>query len=229
MDIVGLLWHFFQGTSVGFIASIPLGPIGVMCIQRTLNKGRASGFVSGLGAATSDLVYALIAGFSVSFIMDFVNEQQKILTILGALVLFGMGLKIFLSNPITEMRRRQHQEMLLKQVEQQVPQLLYILSYHNQPLCHLRIPCSIQHRRWRKNHLYTSIFTLRSIHRCCSLVAHTNPARWPIQKKTHPTSPLLHQQSCRWHHHILSNECHIGKSGKTHNNVDFNSSVNSKT
>ncbi len=123
MNIIGLLWHFVQGISVGFIASIPLGPIGVMCIQRTLNKGRASGFVSGLGAATSDLAYALIAGFSVSFIMDFVNEQQKILTVLGAIVLFGMGLKIFLSNPITEMRRRQHQEMLLKQVEAQVPQI----------------------------------------------------------------------------------------------------------
>ncbi|MCQ2203780.1 MAG: LysE family transporter [Bacteroidales bacterium] len=123
MDVIGLATHFGQGISIGFIASIPLGPIGVMCIQRTLNKGRRSGFVSGLGAATSDLIYALIAGFSVSFIMDFVTEQQKLLSIIGAVVLLCIGLKIYLSNPINEMRRRQHQEMLLKQVEEQVPQI----------------------------------------------------------------------------------------------------------
>ncbi|MCQ2229537.1 MAG: LysE family transporter [Bacteroidales bacterium] len=123
MDVIDLVSHFIQGVKIGFIASIPLGPIGVMCIQRTLNKGRKSGFVSGLGAASSDLIYALIAGFSVSFIMDFVSEQKTILSILGAIVLFCIGLKIFLDNPIKEMRRRQHQEMLLKHVEEQVPQI----------------------------------------------------------------------------------------------------------
>lgn len=123
MDVLDLANHFYQGIRIGFIASIPLGPIGVMCIQRTLNKGRQSGFVSGLGAATSDLIYAIIAGFSVSFIMDFISEQQKLLSILGAIVLMCIGLKIFLSNPIKEMRRRQHQEMLLRQVEATVPQI----------------------------------------------------------------------------------------------------------
>lgn len=117
MDVIGLMTHLVQGISIGFVASIPVGPIAVMIIQRTLNKGRQSGFVSGLGAATSDLIYAIIAGFSVSFIMNFVEEQKKLLSILGAVVLICIGLKIFLTNPITKMRERQQQQIRLKQLE----------------------------------------------------------------------------------------------------------------
>jgi len=51
-----------KGIIVGLLASIPLGPIGVLCIQRTINKGRLSGFLSGLGAATADTIFATIAG-----------------------------------------------------------------------------------------------------------------------------------------------------------------------
>ena len=51
-----------KGLLIGFLASIPMGPIGVLCIQRTLNKGRKSGFYSGLGAAAGDAVYSIIAG-----------------------------------------------------------------------------------------------------------------------------------------------------------------------
>lgn len=120
MDVLGLMTHLIQGTSIGFVASIPLGPIGVMIIQRTLNKGRQSGFVSGLGAATSDLIYAIIAGFSVSFIMNFVEEQKKLLSILGAVVLICIGLKIFLTNPIKKMRERQQQQIRLKQLQCQM-------------------------------------------------------------------------------------------------------------
>ena len=92
---------------IGFTASVPLGPIGVLCIQRTLSKGRRYGFVSGVGAATSDFVYAMVAGFSVSFVKNFVEEQQQVLTIVGALVLLALGLKIFFSNPVKQMRSQQ--------------------------------------------------------------------------------------------------------------------------
>ncbi len=122
-DFLGLAGHLINGISIGFFASIPLGPIGVMCIQRTLNKGRRSGFVSGLGAASSDFVYAVIAGFSVEYIMNFVEEQKQVLSIIGAIVFFLLGLRLFLSNPVKEMRRRQQREILLAQVEEQVPQI----------------------------------------------------------------------------------------------------------
>ena len=78
MDIVALIRYIIQGVSVGFMASVPLGPIGVLCIQRTLSRGRLSGFASGLGAATSDLIYAIIAGFSVSMVMEFVQSQEQV-------------------------------------------------------------------------------------------------------------------------------------------------------
>ena len=126
MNIIDLIIHGVQGVAIGFTASIPLGPIGVMIIQRTLNKGRRSGFVSGLGAASSDLVYAIIAGFSVSFIMNFVEEQKKMLSILGAIVLICIGVKIFLTNPVTQMRRRQQQKIRLKQLQEQMPEQLKV-------------------------------------------------------------------------------------------------------
>jgi len=106
MDIVALIRYIIQGVSVGFMASVPLGPIGVLCIQRTLSRGRLSGFASGLGAVTSDLIYAIIAGFSVSMVMEFVQSQEQMLTLLGAAVLVGLGLKIYFSNPIKQMRKQ---------------------------------------------------------------------------------------------------------------------------
>ncbi len=105
-NVIVITESIIEGISIGFLASIPLGPIGVLVIQRTLNKGRRSGFVSGVGAATSDLIYAIIAGFSVSIVMSFVEEQKTLISILGALFLIGLGIKIFLTNPAKQMRKQ---------------------------------------------------------------------------------------------------------------------------
>ena len=107
---LNIIRSIFDGFIVGFLASVPLGPIGVLCIQRTLNRGRRSGFVSGLGAASSDLIYAMIAGFSVSMVMNFVEEQKHLLSIVGAVILIGLGLKIYFTNPAKQMRRQQQQQ-----------------------------------------------------------------------------------------------------------------------
>ena len=56
-----MLIELLKGFIVGICASVPLGPIGVLCIQRTLSKGRNSGFIPGLGAAVSDSIFAAIA------------------------------------------------------------------------------------------------------------------------------------------------------------------------
>ncbi len=105
-EIFELIKNLLEGISIGFLASIPLGPIGVLCIQRTINKGRRSGFASGLGAATSDLIYAVIAGFSIGFVTHFVEQHRPIITILGAIFLIGLGLKIFFSNPSKQFHSR---------------------------------------------------------------------------------------------------------------------------
>jgi threonine/homoserine/homoserine lactone efflux protein len=107
MDLVGIFVYLFKGLVVGFMASVPLGPIGVLCIQRTLHKGRWSGFISGLGAAFSDAIYAIIAGFSLSFVVSFIEKQMLFLHIFGVVLLVFLGLKIFWANPAVQLRRQQ--------------------------------------------------------------------------------------------------------------------------
>lgn len=101
-----LIKELIDGILIGFAVSIPLGPIGVLCIQKTLNKGRWHGFASGLGAALSDTIYAIIAGFSLSFVIDVIEERKMLLQIIGSLVLMGFGFTIFFSNPITQLRKQ---------------------------------------------------------------------------------------------------------------------------
>jgi len=94
-----------EGFIIGIIVSIPLGPIGVLCIQRTLLQGRSSGFVSGLGAATADSSFAFIAGFGLSFIADFFEQQQFYIMLAGAAVLIFLGFRLFFTNTIKQVRR----------------------------------------------------------------------------------------------------------------------------
>jgi len=88
---------FFKGLLVGFLIATPVGPIGVLCIQRTLNKGRLHGVVSGLGAATADALYGFIAAFGLTFISSFLVKEQLWLRLVGGAFLCYMGARIFLS------------------------------------------------------------------------------------------------------------------------------------
>jgi threonine/homoserine/homoserine lactone efflux protein len=95
MDIRFLL----RGLIIGFSIAAPVGPIGVLCIRRTLSEGRASGLVSGLGAATADAIYGCIAGFGLTFISSFLVRQQVGLRLVGGAFLCYLGLKTFLARP----------------------------------------------------------------------------------------------------------------------------------
>lgn len=97
---------FLKGIIVGLLASIPLGPVGVLCIQRTLNKGRMSGFLSGMGAASVDAIFALIAAMGLTFIINFIEQQRFFIQIIGGIVLIIMGLIVFYKNPVKQMRRQ---------------------------------------------------------------------------------------------------------------------------
>ncbi len=90
---------------IGFLVSVPLGPIGVLCVQRTVNKNWRAGFYSGLGAASSDALYAVIAGFSLTYIIDFIKHYEMIFQCLAAFVILVLGLHIFFKNPIKEIRK----------------------------------------------------------------------------------------------------------------------------
>lgn len=95
---------FWKGIIVGLMVSIPLGPIGVLCVQRTLNKGRRSGFVSGLGAASADMIFSMIAGFGITFIIRFVKEQHIYFQLIGGIVIIILGIHIFYTNPVRQLR-----------------------------------------------------------------------------------------------------------------------------
>ena len=86
---------FITGMIIGVLVSAPTGPLGILCIQRTLHKGRLNGIVTGLGATTSDLVYAVLVGFSMNFVIDFVEQYRFVIQIVGSIILFFFGYKIF--------------------------------------------------------------------------------------------------------------------------------------
>ncbi len=105
-----ILSLLIKGIIIGLIASIPLGPIGVICIQRTINKGRTSGFVSGLGAAVADAIFAAIAGFSLSYIINFIEERQLIIEFVGGIIVILLGLKTFYTNPVSQLKRHKRKQ-----------------------------------------------------------------------------------------------------------------------
>ncbi|WP_328699946.1 LysE family translocator [Chengkuizengella marina] len=90
---------FLKGLFIGFSIAAPVGPIGLLCIHRTLYQGRVYGFLTGLGAATADMMYGFIAGFGLTFISNFLMDQKIILQIVGGVFLVYIGLKIFSSKP----------------------------------------------------------------------------------------------------------------------------------
>ncbi|MBN1951658.1 MAG: LysE family transporter [Bacteroidales bacterium] len=93
-----------KGFIAGVLVSAPLGPIGILCIQRTLNRGRLSGFISGIGAAVADTVFAVIAGLGLSIIINFIRNQHLYFQIAGGLFVLYIGIRIFYTNPIKQLK-----------------------------------------------------------------------------------------------------------------------------
>jgi threonine/homoserine/homoserine lactone efflux protein len=91
-----------KGIIIGLSISVPLGPIGMLTIQRTLHKGRKFGFFTGLGATTSDLVYIILTLFFLNFIEQFIEDQKLIIQIAGSIIIALFGLYIFRSNPAAQ-------------------------------------------------------------------------------------------------------------------------------
>ncbi len=88
-----------RGILIGFSIAALVGPIGVLCIRRTLAEGCTTGFVSGLGAAAADAIYGCIAGFGLTFVTRFLMDQQVWLRLFGGAFLCYLGVKTVLSQP----------------------------------------------------------------------------------------------------------------------------------
>ena len=95
-----------KGFIVGMGASIPLGPLGVLCIQKTLSKGRNSGFLTGLGASVSDTFYAAISLLGLAFIQNVIKEHMNWVMLFGGLIIILIGIKVYLTNPIKQIRQK---------------------------------------------------------------------------------------------------------------------------
>ena len=95
-----MLITLLKGFIVGLGASIPLGPLGVLCVQKTLSKGRNSGLFTGLGASVSDTIYAGISLIGLSFVENLINENRAIVMLVGGAVIILIGLKVYTTNPV---------------------------------------------------------------------------------------------------------------------------------
>jgi threonine/homoserine/homoserine lactone efflux protein len=96
---MGEIYYFVKGVIIGLSIAVPVGPIGILCIRRTLTQGRIIGFLSGLGAATADALYGAIAGFGLTFISSLLVGQQAGLRLIGGGLLCIIGVKTFVSKP----------------------------------------------------------------------------------------------------------------------------------
>lgn len=109
-----IFYMAWRGIAIGLIISAPMGPVGMLCIQRTLDKGRRAGLYTGIGAAISDLFYCLLTGFGLSFIEEFLEKNSNVIQLVGSAVLIGFGVYLFMKNPAQTLKRPADQEISVK-------------------------------------------------------------------------------------------------------------------
>jgi threonine/homoserine/homoserine lactone efflux protein len=97
-----MLGTFVQGAVLGFSVAAPVGPIGILCIRRTLAEGRWVGLACGLGAATADSLYGLVAGLGLSVVASTLTSIQGVLRVVGCIYLAVMGINTLRAAPAAE-------------------------------------------------------------------------------------------------------------------------------
>ena len=98
MNLIFLL----KGLAIGFSLAAPVGPVGVLCIRRTLAHGSKRGLIVGLSAACADMLYGIVAAFGVTLISDFITNQQQWLRLIGGVLLLILGYRTFHSHASTD-------------------------------------------------------------------------------------------------------------------------------
>jgi threonine/homoserine/homoserine lactone efflux protein len=93
------LTFLIKGLVLGFVICVPFGPIGLLCVRRTLMDGKVAGVASVLGASVVDALYCAVAGLGVTYISNFLSDERTILRWAGGIVLIAMGIKIFFTHP----------------------------------------------------------------------------------------------------------------------------------
>jgi threonine/homoserine/homoserine lactone efflux protein len=102
-----------KGVLLGLAVSMPLGPIGIILINRTIKRGFFSGFFSGLGLGTADTLLAVLSALGFTVIIGFIQEERFIITIISGAIVIGVGIKVLISNPVKDFRDRDKSEKTL--------------------------------------------------------------------------------------------------------------------
>ena len=98
------------GIIVGLMIAMPVGPVNILCIRRTIGAGWRSGVISGLGAAAADMLYGGIAGFSITLVIQFLVREQFWIRLLGGILLVVIGIFYFFKRPAALDARLQDRE-----------------------------------------------------------------------------------------------------------------------
>ena len=100
-----MVLDIIKGFVVGMCASMPVGPIAILVVQKTMSKGRQAGFVSGLGASIVDTIYAIVALFALAFAQNAIERHENIILLVGGAILTLIGISMALSNPFRKKRK----------------------------------------------------------------------------------------------------------------------------
>ncbi len=109
-----LLVFLLKGIAVGIVIAVPVGPVGVLCVRRTIFEGKQAGFVSGLGAATADALFGFIAAFGLTFVSDWLLDYQHWLRLAGGCYLIYLGGAALLARHAAETHQKPDTEGLLR-------------------------------------------------------------------------------------------------------------------
>ncbi|HWV99223.1 MAG TPA: LysE family transporter [Candidatus Acidoferrum sp.] len=96
------LAYFLKGAVTGFSLAAPIGPVGILCVRRTLEHDARHGLLIGVSAASSDMVFSIVAAFGLTLVSDFIALEQYWLRVVGGLILLGVGYGTFRSRPSAE-------------------------------------------------------------------------------------------------------------------------------
>ena len=107
-----MLIGFIKAIIIGLMVTIPLGPVGVMCIQKTISKGRWAGFSFGLGSSLTDFFYSIVALFSLSFVSEFLDRNRLWVIFIGGVIITFFGIHLGLSNPVKQFRQQRKKKTI---------------------------------------------------------------------------------------------------------------------
>ena len=189
---------FLKGLIIGFAMAIPIGPVGVLCIRKTLAEGHARGMFIGLGAATADSMYASMAAFGLTFISDAVTSHQFWVSLGGGSVLFYLGIRTFLSKKKKSMALTSNKGL----AKSYASAFFSCIDQSGDHLCFCRRLCCVwigeKHQyRLGGNHC------LRCVCGIISLVPDIELCRNPLQEKDRFRRTGVGQQVCRNTDHRL--------------------------